>query len=441
MNIIKDHGLATFKTYEGLLRTKWAEKSAAEIVDLAFKKLNITISAKTVREHRQKLREGIALYKLPPEAGESFELKDKGEEKEIIAYRKKMTTINEVAKEAGIDTDKYDVVGEAKYWEMGSKTPDGKTVVTPLWSVHARAVPKKGWSPDEFRKILVRDINSIKEGRPFCPPKMASKDRLLAELSIFDAHFGKLAWGPESGENYDVKIAQSRYLAAAEILIGRALDRGVDRFLYVVGNDFFHVDQGKKSSTTSGTIVDSDGRWQKAFQAGVKCAIYAIEQMRGHAEVDVISVPGNHDEERCFVLGELLKAKFEGVSNVNVLTTPSKYVYYRYGTNLLGFTHGEQATSDAKRMALPQTMMEDRPHDYAETTCHEWHLGHLHHERENVWVYRAADSIRRCTVRTLPSISGTDSWHRANNYASVKQAEMHYYSFDRGRHGYDVFNA
>lgn len=348
-------------------------------------------------------------------------------------------TVEDALRKGNVDTDIYEVKDFVlNSWEVGAKGPNKKICVTPLWQVKVWIGRKRGWSPVEFRKMLVEDIAKLAPRRPRVTRVANTHEPLLGVLGLFDAHFGKLSWEPESGENYDLKICRDRYLAAGRELLSRAKWEEVDRLLYIVGNDFFHTDQGKTGATNSGTPQDCDGRWQKAFRIGKDCCIELIDEASQFCPVDVIAVSGNHDTEKCFCLGELLDAYYRRDQNVNVQNDPSLTSYYRYGTNLLGFTHGTNLTSDKKRAQMPNTMADSRPRDWAETTCREWLIGHFHHEHETVWRYRTADSCRQVVLRILPSLSGTDAWHAEQNYKSVLAAELHLYHHDNGRFGYYV---
>jgi hypothetical protein len=256
------------------------------------------------------------------------------------------------------------------------------------------------------------------------------------ELSLFDAHFGKLAWAPETKQNYDLSICRERYMTAGRSLLGRGSVFTPERILYVVGNDFFHTDQGRQGLTTNGTPQDCDGRWQKAFRIGKDCTITLAEEAAQLAPVDIMVVPGNHDAEKVFCLGEVLAARFQNHPTINVFNSADVYSYYRWGKVLLGFVHGDQHGSDKKREQLPTTMATDCPLDWAETVWREWHLGHFHSEQETVWKYRTVNHVRDVAVRVLPSLSSTDAWHRRSGYKSVLSAECHIYHKDCGRYGY-----
>ena len=356
-----------------------------------------------------------------------------------LVSRQRIETVEQAIAAVKLDTSVFEVFHfTVKHYEMGSKGPDKKPCVTPMSSISFKARRKKGWNAQEFRELLIQDFKAI--APKYTGRRVAQKNAppLLAELSIFDAHFGKLAWGKETGgSNYDVKIAERRYNTAAEDLLGRADRRGVQKIIYVVGQDFFHTDHG--NTTTGGTAVEVDGRWQKAFRVGCGCMINTIQLARTIAPVDVIVVPGNHDREKSFMAGDLLAARFLNCEDVKVINNVDLYFsYYRYGVNLLGFAHGDKVTSDKRRAQLGATMATDCPKDWSETTTREWHLGHFHSEHEDKWIYRSVESIRDVVVRILPSISSTDGWHRSENYKSVLAAELHYYHKTLGRYGYEV---
>lgn len=375
---------------------------------------------------------------------DSYRMKPSGKDGRYIeSLSGKVKTVEDALRKGGVDETIWEVKDFLlNSWEVGAKGPDGVIVTSPLWQVKLWVTRKKGWSTGELRKLILADAKSV--APVYKAPaylKKRKSEPLLAELSIFDAHFGKLAWKEESGANYDLKICENRYMKAARDLLGRAFRREPERLLYVVGQDFFHTDQGRVGATTNGTPQDCDGRWQKAFRVGTRCAITIAEEARTFAPVDILVVPGNHDAEKSFCLGDVLAGRFHNCPNVRVINNPDTFSYYRYGKCLLGFVHGDTIRGEAGRAQLGATMATDRPKDWAETICREWHLGHIHHERETVWKYRTAEAIRDVIVRTLPSLSSSDAWHRRNNYKSVLAAEMHLYHRTTGRHAYEVHSA
>lgn len=416
--------------------------SAIEILCVLEDAFEMSFPASSVRRQVSKVRGTWKKGRQGPKheaAPGSVKVEGTGSEsQEIELQADRVVTLEDALKKAGTDLTRWDVERYViNSWEVGAKGPDGKVRVTPLWQVKVWLKAKKGWNPTEFKAIL---INDMKAQAPAYPARIRAqpldKQPILAELSIFDAHFGKLAWSPETGQDYDVKICRERYLTAARDLLSRAANERPDRILYVVGNDFFHVDH--KGLTTNGTPQDCDGRWQKAFRIGCQVCVTVAEEAASIAPVDVLVVPGNHDREKAFCLGEVLSARFFQSKEIAVLNDPDLYSYYRYGKVLLGFVHGDCHGSQAKRNLLPQTMAMDRAVDWSETIWREWHLGHFHSETEDVWQHRTVEHVKGVAVRVLPSLSSTDAWHRQEGYSSVLAAECHLYHKERGRYGYLV---
>jgi hypothetical protein len=248
----------------------------------------------------------------------------------------------------------------------------------------------------------------------------------LLEISIFDLHMGKLAWAGETGENYDTKIATQRFMETIQTLLQRAAGFNYDRILFPIGNDFFNSDT-IANTTTAGTPQDEDLRWQKTFKVGSRLIVDAINLLKQSGViVDVIVIPGNHDFERTFYLGEFLDAFFHNDKQVNINNSASPRKYYQFGEVLLGFTHG----NEEKESSLPLIMandIESKPL-WSKTTYHEWHLGHVHRKR-NV-KYAVVDRKMMInedlgvTVRYLSSLTGTEEWHHKKGYiGAIKAAD------------------
>ena len=285
---------------------------------------------------------------------------------------------------------------------------------------------------EEIGKIFLKMIKDYKppvssiipkELRNIVTPEVNDENNLL-EISIFDLHIGKLAWGGETGENYDVKIARHRFLTSIENLLRRASGFQYNRILFPIGNDFFNSDT-IFNTTTKGTQQDEDLRWQKTFDIGVRLIVDAVNVLKQTGvPVDVMVIPGNHDFERSYYMGKYLEAWFNNDSAVSVNTGASPRKYYRWGNVLLGFTHG----SEEKEASLPMIMandIESKPM-WSETKFHEWHLGHIHRKR-NV-NYTVLDKSRMLnedlgvTIRYLSSLTGTEEWHHKKGFIGSNKA-------------------
>lgn len=241
------------------------------------------------------------------------------------------------------------------------------------------------------------------------------RDPHLLVIGLFDAHFGKLAWGDETGENYDLAIASTIFKRAVEDLICYSEGFGVDQVLLPIGSDFFHVD-GLESSTTRGTRVDSDGRYGKMIEVGEHALIESIGQLLTIAPVSICWIPGNHDKVASFHVARTIRAYFRTHPDVSVDVGPKIRKYHKYGANLIGVTHGDTAAANK----LPIIMATEQPSDWAESNCREWLIGHTHKSKRVETT--PVDTHEGVAVRTLQSLSGRDAWHYEEGYVGGRRA-------------------
>ena len=305
-----------------------------------------------------------------------------------------------------------------------------------MWQVKLWLKKKRGHSPTEMREELVKALLAKVPRTKSKAKQPKTAKGTLFELSIMDHHFGKLSWQPEVGENYDVKIAETRYLAAANRMLDNARLMKPGKILIPVGNDFYHVDKGD-NTTTSGTRLDADGRWQKAFIAGAKCVREVINQAREIAPVEVMVVPGNHDGESVFRLGVTLDAIYEHDGRVAVNNNPTLWKATQWGVNLIGYFHGH-LSGETRRKGFKNEFQDKFPKLYAATQWRELHLGHTHSEREDVWHIRTSQTWEMVVVRVISALCGTDKWHDSKGYRSPGAAEAHLFDAKHGRTGYQV---
>ena len=246
----------------------------------------------------------------------------------------------------------------------------------------------------------------------------------LCVVDLVDVHFGKLAWAAETGQDYDLKIAESVYRDAVQRIIHRTSGFRVAEWLMPIGSDFLHVD-GLNGMTTAGTPQDVDGRIAKVLGTAFQAVVWAVEELAQYAPVYAVWVPGNHDRLLSWCLSQSLAAWFRSTDRVHVDYSPTSRKYHPFGKVLIGLTHGNQE----KHSSLPVIMATERPHDWAASTVREWHVGHLHKARRVDYV--GLDTHDGVPVRTLRSLSAVDAWHFRKGYVGTERAaEAYLYSRD-----------
>lgn len=298
-----------------------------------------------------------------------------------------------------------------------------------------------GPNPLDYSLELQKEtiITEIKRNSPvansiFEPKPINTIANNMLELAVFDLHIGKLAWSEETGEDYDMQIAIKRYKDAIRELISRVDMDTIDRILLPIGNDMINVDS-KSNMTTSGTPQSCDSRFAKMFRAAKTLMIDTITELSSLKIVDVVIIPGNHDEVSMFTLGEVLDAWFHNNQNVKVYNSPNLRKYYAYGSCMIMFTHGDKE----KHSDLGMIAATEQPSMWACTKYREVHLGHLHKSKS--MSYLGVDEYQGFKVRILPSLSGTDAWHASKGYISQKSAQAFVWNKDKGlisNHFYNV---
>lgn len=336
-------------------------------------------------------------------------------------------TLDELIAATGLHPDEVEVVDssyanmESRAWptsmKLEKRDDDGKIIESApvqVWN-HLSWVKLRIKTDERLARqvtdSLLEDIRAEKAGEhdPVPPPPDPGDEGVVVELDIFDPHFQMLAWGQETGQDQDLAIISTKYRSAAADLKEQALKLGypVVRWVLVVGQDLFHTDvyiDGKGGATAAGTVQDVDTRKQKAARVVRTLLTDLVLDLLGVAAVDILVVPGNHDTESSWWMGEILDARFHGNPNVRVDNRPMLRKYYRIGNSLLGFSHGHKL----KAKDLRDYMSQEAKQDWSETVFREWHLGHIHHE--------VVKDERGVLVRYMPSIAGTDAWHYSKGF-------------------------
>lgn len=322
-------------------------------------------------------------------------------------------------------------------WEVGAKAPTGHIVTTPLFQVKLW-LKKKQAATDLaiLRKQFVEDLKDLSPAVEKYKHKNPDTPGRLLEINIFDLHFGKVAWHEEVGENYNIEIATQRFNQAIEYFIDIHKEHNIEKILFPISNDFFNSDRSHPfNSTTSGTPQEEDTRWQNTFRKGRELLVKGITRLSTLAPVEVKVIPGNHDYERSFYLGDSLEGWFYNNKNVTIDNGASPRKYFKFGKCLIGLTHG----NNEKSTDLPMIMAQENPEAWSKTTYREFHLGHLHHKRETQ--LKSTNEYQGVIIRHMSSLSGTDSWHHKKGYVGArKSAEAFLWDPETGLVNQSYFN-
>lgn len=233
-------------------------------------------------------------------------------------------------------------------------------------------------------------------------PHKTQKD-LMTVYPMGDPHLGMYAWAAETGNDFDLNIAEAHLVAAVDRLV--SLAPASDTAVVLNLGDFFHSDSSDNQTRRSGNPLDVDTRWAKVLAVGIRTMRRCIDKaLEKHKKVTVINEIGNHDDHSAIVLSLCLDQYYENNPRVTIDTSPSHFHWIRFGACLIGVTHGD----NTKPAELPGIMAADRPKDWGATRYRYWYTGHVHH-----------DSLKEfpgCVVETFRTLAPRDAWHHMNGY-------------------------
>lgn len=217
---------------------------------------------------------------------------------------------------------------------------------------------------------VIRDLaQTITPLSPTAVPTTSTDD--LATLYLSNGiHFGALMWAPESGENWDMAIAQSTVESAYNYLFDSTPSSKVG--IVVDLGDLMEVDSFKNLTPQSGNPLAVDGRFPKILRAAYGALVYAIQKaLFKHEQVIFINIAGNHDMTVGHAIREIVRAFFVNEPRVIVDDSPSAIKYLHLNEVLLQFAHGD----GLKMKDAGEVMAHDCQDIFSETKFRCAHFG------------------------------------------------------------------
>jgi hypothetical protein len=350
----------------------------------------------------------------PSPGGRQIETEDDGSTRTITAKSLDIRTLEDLIQHSNVDMSVWSVDKHVcNSWEV--TTGDGRCYTN---------YQVKAWFKPIVPEVELEALQAIVEGlTPRRPIKLkVDLGELLFVPTQFDSHFGKLAWAPETGADYDIKIAEERFDQATAFSAELAQRDGrIGRILLPVGSDLFHVNT-QANETAKGTPQAVDGRLPKIFRSAYGAVIRQVERLAHIAPIDVVPVHGNHDPQMMMSLMEVLAAWFRNTSHVTVDTSLKKRVAYIWGDCFIGFDHGDGAANDK----LPTTFSTEFPELWGSAKYRIIFIGHWHKKKEMRYV--SCDTYGNAIVHVCPSLSGTDDWHYLKGFIGDKITENHVFT-------------
>lgn len=268
-------------------------------------------------------------------------------------------------------------------------------------------------------------------------------DNSLLIIDVADIHFGKFSVFAETGFSYNRDAAIERTIIGVNHLLDRSKPFGVHRILFVLGDDVLHIDNAK-NTTTSGTPQDTEGTIFQMFKDAFAAFTQAIEECAKVADVDLIHVPSNHDWVMGWALSQAIASWFKDHPHVHASPynlSERHRKYYRFGSNLIGLSHGD----GAKESSLYACMVTEARDHISECKNLYWLLHHVHHkvrktsglktelrEKDHTGLTVVSNGSQttegqQIEIEYVRSPSPPDGWHHRNGYLNRQAVECFLY--------------
>lgn len=268
-----------------------------------------------------------------------------------------------------------------------------------------RQSPDDAQREEAIRSAIASLADEVRGLSPLTPAPAHTQSDLMAVYPMGDPHFGLYAYAEETGDNFDLDIAETVTRDAIDRLVQSAPP--AETGMLVNLGDAFHADDSSNQTPTSGHALDVDTRFAKVAQIGLRAMVHCVHRLlEKHEKVIVWNMAGNHDPHSALWLAIAMDAFFANEPRVSVDLSPSLFKFLRFGKVLLGAHHGH----GAKANDLPLLMAADRPEDWGATEFRHWLCGHIHH-----WTAKEHPGV---VVETFRTLAGKDAWHAGKGYRS-----------------------
>lgn len=275
-------------------------------------------------------------------------------------------------------------------------------------------------------KAIIDAIQEYAENLPEIPsiaPPADTKQELLTLYTLTDYHLGMYSWQEETGNDWDLDIAENVMVNAVSDMIN-----GSPNSQYAILNiqgDFLHWDGLDAVTPTSKHIVDADTRFAKLAMLSLDVITKAIGMLlQKHQQVRLIVCEGNHDIVSSAWLQISLNREYRSNERVEVDMTHFPFYAHLHGDIMLGFHHGHKV----KNGSLPALFAsEPRYREMWGNAKYTYiHTGHYHHTEQNMAEGGGA------IVERHPTLAARDAYAARGGYVSWRAARAITYDAKAG---------
>lgn len=273
-----------------------------------------------------------------------------------------------------------------------------------------------------MRTVVEGMCSEITPAAPVKKPTRRADKKLLNLYTVSDFHLGMLSWADETGDDWDMGIAEDLFTRWFDAAFQSAPAAGVG-VINLLG-DLAHFDSLEAVTPASGHVLDADTRYQKLVRTMIRMVRRVVDMaLVKHETVKLLIVQGNHDPIGMVWLAEMFHTLYGNEPRVFVDTSADVYKMVQHGKTTLFFHHGHKARFDAIEpvmIAKFRKAFGDSEYSYA-------HVGHLHHQK--------LVESRNMIVEQHRTLAAKDAYASRGGWMSGRSANVITYSAEYGEVG------
>lgn len=256
-------------------------------------------------------------------------------------------------------------------------------------------------SKDQNKLEAFRDaVDDIVEGYEY-PSLLVDRVDTVDGLTTYvsnDLHLGGLSWGEETMDrDWDTDKGFEVFRKAIDDLVDRA--PATKECIVVDLGDLMEVDNQSGMTPKSGNILDTDAKYPKILRVAMEAMVYFVDKaLLKHDTVYFYNVCGNHDMNTGYAITAFVQAWFRGNDRVIVDDKPTACKYHKYGSTLLGFTHGD----GIKMLSAGEVMVMHNEEDWSSTKDRYFLFGHNHKS--------TVVDTRLCRAESFRNLAPVNAW-------------------------------
>ena len=311
----------------------------------------------------------MAQRRLNPEIAKQLGLKVKTPDRTKLQFGNPQYYVNDKQLELlqeinnSISTPKLSLIGESTLTNN-----KGETIIK--WT-------KTSITQEERERVLKEVIKALKEDitptTPIVKPIKFNNNNLCNQYTLTDYHLGMMAWGAESGSNWDMKIAEDTLVNFFKISIETSPKANEAIFAQI--GDFLHWDGLDAVTPQNKHVLDADTRFTKVVRVAIRVIRKVIKMLlEKYQHVTVIMAEGNHDPASSVWLREMLSSFYEDEQRLTIDTNPDPYYCVVWGKTCLFYHHG-----DKRRINTVDSVFVSKfKKEFGLSEYIYGHIGHLH---------------------------------------------------------------